>query len=65
MRFKYKCVIFESKGVLGGHLDAEEFQQALNKYGLQGWEVISINDTENSKGRSRETMVTMKKAIEK
>jgi len=64
MRFKYKCVVFESKGVLGGQLNAQDFQKELNKYGLQGWEVISITDSEHANGRTRETLVTMKKILE-
>lgn len=63
-KFKYKCIQFETKGVLGGHLDPDTFQHELNKYGAQGWEIVSIIDRETSTGRAHATLVTFKKRIE-
>jgi len=60
-KFEYKCLLFESTGVLGGQLNLADLEKTLNEYGAEGWEVVSIIDTEHAKGRSRETVVTMKR----
>ncbi len=50
MRWSYKTIHYELKkeGFLGGaFLDEAEVEQSLNEYGLAGWELVSVTETQD------------------
>ena len=62
-RWEYKTIKFETKGVLGGILKLEEFNDELNNLGSLGWELINCFDTNQSQGASREVIAVFKRKI--
>ncbi len=45
MKWEYRTVKFESKGMLGGHVNEAKIDASLNDLGGQGWELVSAFDT--------------------
>jgi len=43
-KFEYKTIKIEPKGIWGTKLDTDEIDVILNKYGSQGWELVSMQD---------------------
>lgn len=61
MSWEYKTLKCKTAGVLGGILDTEEFDSKLNELGRNGWELVSVFDTNLGHGRSREVIAVLKK----
>lgn len=45
MQWEYKTVSMRTGGFLGGKVNHENFEQALNGAGREGWELVSVFDT--------------------
>lgn len=60
-KWEYMTYKYRTGGWLGGKVDTEEFDQALNHYGEHGWEVVSCLDTSVSQGQSRDVLVVFKR----
>ncbi|HOB19773.1 MAG TPA: DUF4177 domain-containing protein [Candidatus Atribacteria bacterium] len=60
-RWEYKTLKFETKGITGGILDTDTFNEVLNRYGYEGWELVSCFDTNQSYGSSRYVIAVMKR----
>lgn len=43
-KFEYKTLKIEPKGFWGTKLDTTEIDKTLNELGLQGWELVSMQD---------------------
>lgn len=63
-RWEYKTIKFETKGMLGGILDIDNFNDQLNSLGRSGWELVSCFDTNQSQGASREVVAVFKRLAE-
>jgi hypothetical protein len=61
MKWEYRALKIEPKGLLGGIVDAGEFERALNELGNQGWELVTAFDTNLSHGASREVIAVLKR----
>jgi hypothetical protein len=60
-KWEYKTIKFEAKGLLGGIADVQALDAALNELGSQGWELVSIFDTNMMvNGTTREVVATLK-----
>jgi hypothetical protein len=59
--WEYKTLQFETKGFSGGILDVENFNNTLNQYGRDGWELVNCFDTNQSYGASRHVIAIMKR----
>ncbi|MES2674906.1 MAG: DUF4177 domain-containing protein [Pseudomonadota bacterium] len=46
MRWEYKTLKYTKRSFFTGAVDAEELQQMLNDLGRDGWELVSINQTQ-------------------
>ncbi len=57
----YKVLTFDSKGVFGGILDTQDFENQINIYGKDGWELVSCFDTSYGGGGSRKIVAVMKR----
>lgn len=62
-KWEYKTLSFDVKGFFGGIFDTERFQNEINKYGTDGWELISCFDTSFVQGGSRCIIAVMKRKI--
>lgn len=48
---------------MGGKVDEEEFEDLLNSYGYEGWELVSCFDTSVSQGQSRDVIAIFKRKV--
>jgi len=56
--------MFEASGwFLGGKLDGEKFNERLNQLGKEGWELVSVFDTNVQGGRSRDVVAVLKQPL--
>ncbi len=61
-KWEYKTVKFDAKGLLGGVADVQALDAALNELGMQGWELVSVFDTNMMiHGTTREVVATLKR----
>ncbi|MFB4324650.1 DUF4177 domain-containing protein [Priestia sp. BR_2] len=58
---EYKTLKYKTGGFLGGKVNEEEFEDLLNSYGIDGWELISCFDTSVHQGQSRDIIAVMKR----
>lgn len=60
-KWEYKSVSIATEGWMGGILKTEEFDQMLNQMGQEGWELVTIFDTNLSNGATRYVIATFKR----
>ncbi len=64
MKWEYMTVVFETSAwFLGGKLDGEKFNDRLNKLGEEGWELVSVFDTDYLKGGTRDVIAVLKRPM--
>jgi hypothetical protein len=62
MKWEYMTVMFAATGFwLGGILDGKAFNDELNKLGEQGWELVSVFDTNMADGKTRDVVAVLKR----
>lgn len=61
--WEYKTIKVDVKGVLGGVVDTSAFDVLLNQLGLQGWNLVSVFDTNMFNGASREIAAVFKREV--
>lgn len=59
-QWEYKTLKIKTGGFLGGKVDEQEFEEELNRLGLDGWELVSCFDT-NVQGQSRDVIAVCKR----
>lgn len=65
MKWEYRTVVFEVSGwFIGGKLDGQAFNNRLNQLGEQGWELVSVFDTNFTQGGTRDVIAVLKRPIE-
>ncbi|MEN0038352.1 MAG: DUF4177 domain-containing protein [Cellvibrio sp.] len=42
MRWEYKTLSFKKRSFFSGAIDVEAFNQQLDAYGREGWELVSV-----------------------
>lgn len=60
-QWEYKTLKYKTGGFLGGKVNEEKFEDLLNSYGIDGWELISCFDTSVHQGQSRDIIAVMKR----
>jgi hypothetical protein len=64
MKWEYLTVKFATGGfVLGGKLDGDAFNAELNKLGEEGWEMVSVFDTNMDQGMTRDVVAVLKRPV--
>jgi len=64
MKWEYLTVMFKATGFwLGGKLDGDAFNAKINELGEQGWELVSVFDTNMSRGETRDVVAVFKRSI--
>lgn len=61
--WEYRSIKVETKGMLGGILNTDDFDDELNVLGRNGWELVSCFDTNQSYGQSREVIAVFKRKV--
>ena len=59
--WEYKTLKLDAGGWMGGALDHQELEIALNDLGIQGWELVSIFDTNFNQGSTRLVIAVLKR----
>lgn len=62
-QWAYKTVKYTPGGFLGGKVKEEDFDDLLNSYGIEGWELVSCFDTSYGQGQSREVIAVFKRKV--
>jgi len=61
-KWEYRTIKFDANGWLGGVVDTTSLDKELNVLGEQGWELVSIFDTNMIvHGMTREVVATLKR----
>ena len=64
-QFEYKILSTDAKGILGGKVDNDTFENELNKLGMQGWELVNTVAIAQSYGNTRWLTSIFKRKINK
>lgn len=62
-RFEYQIKKFDGKGLWGGKLMLPEIVEELNQLGRDGWEMVSMMDTNSAYGETRWVIATLKREV--
>jgi hypothetical protein len=63
MRYEYMTLKFAATGwFAGGDLDGDAFNGKLNELGMEGWELVSVFDTNMMHGRTRDVVAVFKRS---
>lgn len=62
-KFEYKTVVADAKGMMGGKVDIEEYDNMFNEMGGQGWELVQSIASAQSYGSTRYILCTFKREV--
>lgn len=63
-KWEYYTVMFQATGFwFGGKLDGNSFNEKLNELGEQGWELVSVFDTNMLRGETRDVVAVFKRRL--
>ncbi|MFP4978523.1 DUF4177 domain-containing protein [Paenibacillus sp. CN-4] len=62
-RWEYRTAKYQTGGFLGGKIDQGEFEELLNSFGSEGWELVSCFDTSLGQGASRDIIAVFKRKL--
>ena len=64
-KFEYKVVKLDARGngwiSLGGKVDMDQLNTQLSEMGEAGWELVSVEDTAQGSGSSRDLLLFFKR----
>jgi hypothetical protein len=60
-KFEYKVIVYDTKGVFGGDVEAHQIENNLNVLGNDGWELVSSTSTNQSYGSSKSIVFVFKR----
>ena len=63
-KYEYKVFTYDTKGVFGGKIDIRELESQLNKFGNEGWEMVSSTSSNQSYGSSKSLVYIFKREKE-
>jgi hypothetical protein len=64
MKWEYMSVMFSTAGFfLSGDLNCQAFTDRLNELGAEGWELVSVFDTNNA-GSTLEVVAVLKRPLQ-
>ena len=62
-KFEYKTLTTNVKGIWGGNVDLEKYENQLNQLGADGWELVSSVAVAEVQGATRWIISTFKRKI--
>ena len=63
-KYEYKVYTYDTKGMFGGKLDKTDLESQLNKFGNEGWEMISCTSSNQSYGSTKSIVFIFKRKKE-
>lgn len=60
-KYEYKTFRYDTKGLWGGKVETDQFEMALNRFGDDGWKMVSSFTTAQSYGSSRSVICIFKR----
>lgn len=63
-KWEYKIIKFKISMFDASDFKEEKLEHTLNKYGLEGWEVINIFDLNMVEGKSSVVIVSLKRKLD-
>ena len=64
MKWEYRTVMFDASGwLLGGKLNGQQFNDQANRLGEEGWELVSVFDTNFNQGGTRDVVAVFKRPM--
>ncbi|MDR0922297.1 MAG: DUF4177 domain-containing protein [Lactobacillales bacterium] len=62
-KWEYKTISHETTGLAGGILEIGKFNEELNAYGNDSWELVSGFDTNQNQGANRFMATVFKRLV--
>jgi hypothetical protein len=63
-KWEYKTIKIDAKGMLGGIVDTPQLDSLLNSLGREGWNLVSVFDTNMmAQGATREIVAVLKREL--
>jgi hypothetical protein len=64
MNWEYKTVKLKVSDIWGNvGMNPEKADEFINQFGLQGWELVSVIDLNQSMGQSKEVVIFFKRPL--
>lgn len=64
MKWEYKTIKLKATGYwVGGNFDEAELDSMMNRYGVEGWELVAGFDTNKTAGETRDIVIIFKRQI--
>ena len=64
MKWEYMSLMLPASGlILGGKIDAQKLTDHLNERGSEGWELVSVFDTNMLDGKTRDVVAVLKRPV--
>lgn len=60
-RWAYLTLVLETGFFSNGKMDAESFQEKLDEHGREGWELVSVFDTNAHQGATTQVVAVFKR----
>ena len=60
-KFEYKTFIYDTKGLFGGVVNGEGFEEEANRLGEEGWEMVSSLATAEAYGSTKSIVCIFKR----
>ncbi len=61
-KWEYMTLMLPAQGlILGGKIDAQKLTDRLNQLGNEGWELVSVFDTNMLEGKTRDVLALLKR----
>ena len=60
-RFEYKVVVYDTKGFFGGNVEKDQLEDQFNRFGSEGWEMVSCTSTNQSYGSTKSVVCIFKR----
>ena len=61
MKWEYKTLKVEPKGLMGGKVDEAQLDRVMNEFGAQGWELATAFGTDVAGGGTRDVVLIFKR----
>jgi hypothetical protein len=59
--FEYKILKYQPQGFVGSTIDYDLAEKEINELAKMGWEIISVLNTTQASGSTRDFVVTLKR----
>lgn len=62
-KYEYRTKLIDAKGMWGGKVSVSDFNQMLNESGQDGWELVSMTDSNQGGGSTRWIICVFKREL--